>query len=334
MQDPTGREFGVDAHFVGDGIEQLVGYPDRKYILNQNRHDRYSFVAVLHIMTEGRLRRRGKATRRFRCSFAQPRRQPVPGRTGWVGHISAHRTWGASCQRASDPSFPECQKTRVGRSPTTFSASHAENSRNLATDPSAHCQAELPARVPEVRKGAAHPEREAPRRGAVVHAAPPLHSRPLGQLLDGRANHIVFTRLCGSVNLFVNRRMAPSLRLLADRIGVPASLRPCVPASLRPCVPASLRQCSSGRSTSTTVALSAGSRIPWASPPSCSDHSVPDRTRRCRAISTACCSRRRASHWEASTSMPANGCCGRTEPASTASSPPVGAPPASRRAAT
>lgn len=43
---------------------------------------------------------------------------------GWVGHISAHRTWGAYCQ-ASDPSFPECQKTRVGRSPTTFSASHA-----------------------------------------------------------------------------------------------------------------------------------------------------------------------------------------------------------------
>jgi hypothetical protein len=40
MQDPTGREFGVDAHFVGDGIEQLVGYPDRKDILNQNRYDR------------------------------------------------------------------------------------------------------------------------------------------------------------------------------------------------------------------------------------------------------------------------------------------------------
>lgn len=65
-----------------------------------------------------------------------------------------------------------------------------------------------------------------------MHAAPPLHSRPLGQLLDGRANHIVLTRLFGSVNLFVNRRMAPSLRLLADRIGVPASLRPCVPASV------------------------------------------------------------------------------------------------------
>jgi hypothetical protein len=40
MQDPTGREFGVDVHFVGDGIEQLVGYPDWKDILNQNRHDR------------------------------------------------------------------------------------------------------------------------------------------------------------------------------------------------------------------------------------------------------------------------------------------------------
>src|SRR5664280_1457507 len=49
----------------------------------------------------------------------------LPPNTGWVGHISAHRTWGAYCQ-ASDPSFPECQKTRVGRSPTTFSASPAE----------------------------------------------------------------------------------------------------------------------------------------------------------------------------------------------------------------
>jgi hypothetical protein len=40
MQDPTGREFGGDAHLVGDSIEQLVGYPDRKDIFNQNRHDR------------------------------------------------------------------------------------------------------------------------------------------------------------------------------------------------------------------------------------------------------------------------------------------------------
>jgi hypothetical protein len=49
MHDPAGREFGVDAHFVGDGIEQLVGYPDRKDILNQNRHDSHSLVVVLRL---------------------------------------------------------------------------------------------------------------------------------------------------------------------------------------------------------------------------------------------------------------------------------------------
>src|SRR5664280_2852733 len=141
-------------------------------------------------------------------------------------------------------------------------------------------------------------------RGAVVHAAPPLHSRPLGQLLDGRANHIVFTRLFGSVNLFVNRRMAPSLRLLADRIGVPASVLKSTVDEYNRCA-LSGQPDPMGKSAELFRPLGPG---PYA----------------CRAISTACCSRRRASHWEASTSMPANGCCGRTEPASTASSPPVG----------
>jgi len=58
---------------------------------------------------------------------------------------------------------------------------------------------------------------------AQVRAAPQLHRRPLRQLLDGRANHIVFIRLFGSINLFVNRTMAPSVRVLAGRIGVPPS---------------------------------------------------------------------------------------------------------------
>ena len=61
------------------------------------------------------------AHRRVGGIAASSNRTEVPHNAGWVGHISAHRTWGAYCQ-ASDPSFPECQKTRVGRSPTTFSA--------------------------------------------------------------------------------------------------------------------------------------------------------------------------------------------------------------------
>lgn len=56
---------------------------------------------------------------------------------------------------------------------------------------------------------------------AEIRAAPPLHSRPLRQLLSGRANHVVFTRLFGSINLYLNRVGSPTLAVLARRIGVP-----------------------------------------------------------------------------------------------------------------
>ena len=46
MHDPAGWEFGVDAHFVGESIEQINGCPDRKDRLNQNRHKGYSLVPV------------------------------------------------------------------------------------------------------------------------------------------------------------------------------------------------------------------------------------------------------------------------------------------------
>jgi len=56
---------------------------------------------------------------------------------------------------------------------------------------------------------------------AEIHSAVPLHSQPLRQLLSGRANHIVFTRLFGSINLYLNRVVAPTLGQLARRIGIP-----------------------------------------------------------------------------------------------------------------
>jgi len=59
---------------------------------------------------------------------------------------------------------------------------------------------------------------------AEIHTAAPLHSRPLRELLSGRANHIVFTRLFGSINLYLNRVMAPTLGQLARRIGVPPDM--------------------------------------------------------------------------------------------------------------
>ena len=46
MRHPTGREVGVDAHLVGDRIEELVWYPDRKDILNENRDDVCPFEVV------------------------------------------------------------------------------------------------------------------------------------------------------------------------------------------------------------------------------------------------------------------------------------------------
>ncbi len=49
MQNAAGRELGVDAHLVGDSIKQLDGYPDRKDILNQNRHGKHSLVIVLRL---------------------------------------------------------------------------------------------------------------------------------------------------------------------------------------------------------------------------------------------------------------------------------------------
>ncbi len=59
---------------------------------------------------------------------------------------------------------------------------------------------------------------------AEIRAAVPLHSRPIRQLLSGRANHIVFTRLFGSINLYLNRVVAPTLAELARRISVPPDM--------------------------------------------------------------------------------------------------------------
>lgn len=54
-----------------------------------------------------------------------------------------------------------------------------------------------------------------------IRAATRLRTRPLGQLLSGKANHVVFPRLFGSINLFVNRRAAPDLGTLGRRCGLP-----------------------------------------------------------------------------------------------------------------
>ena len=57
---------------------------------------------------------------------------------------------------------------------------------------------------------------------AQVRASDRLRSRSLRQLLTGRANHVVFPRLFGPVNLYLNRVVAPDLDDLARRCGVPA----------------------------------------------------------------------------------------------------------------
>jgi 3-oxo-5alpha-steroid 4-dehydrogenase len=54
-----------------------------------------------------------------------------------------------------------------------------------------------------------------------IRASAPLHSRSLRQLVSGRANHVAFPRVFGSINLFLNRVVAPSIEALAVRCGIP-----------------------------------------------------------------------------------------------------------------
>lgn len=56
--------------------------------------------------------------------------------------------------------------------------------------------------------------------GAQIRSSVPIHSRPLRQLVSGRANHVVFPRLFGSINLFLNRATAPTLEALGARCGI------------------------------------------------------------------------------------------------------------------
>lgn len=54
-----------------------------------------------------------------------------------------------------------------------------------------------------------------------IRASARVRGRPVGQVLRGRLNHVLFPRLFGSVNLYLNRHTADSVDDLADRIGVP-----------------------------------------------------------------------------------------------------------------
>ncbi len=56
-----------------------------------------------------------------------------------------------------------------------------------------------------------------------IRAATRIRTRPLSELLSGRANHVIFPRLFGSINLYLNRTMAPTLEELAARCGIRAT---------------------------------------------------------------------------------------------------------------
>lgn len=58
---------------------------------------------------------------------------------------------------------------------------------------------------------------------AQIRQAARISSRPLGQVLTGRVNHVIFPKLFGSINLYLNRRTAPTVELLAARCGIPAA---------------------------------------------------------------------------------------------------------------
>lgn len=54
-----------------------------------------------------------------------------------------------------------------------------------------------------------------------IRAATRLRTRPLRQFVSGRASHVIFPRLFGSINLYLNRVVAPTLEDLAARCGIP-----------------------------------------------------------------------------------------------------------------
>ena len=53
-----------------------------------------------------------------------------------------------------------------------------------------------------------------------VRDLPPIHSRGLGELLSGRASHVMFPKVFGPLNLYVNRKSGSTLRELAGRCGI------------------------------------------------------------------------------------------------------------------
>jgi 3-oxo-5alpha-steroid 4-dehydrogenase len=55
-----------------------------------------------------------------------------------------------------------------------------------------------------------------------IRNATRIRTRSVSELLSGRANHVLFPRLFGSINLYVNRRRADSLDELAARCAIPA----------------------------------------------------------------------------------------------------------------
>ena len=59
-----------------------------------------------------------------------------------------------------------------------------------------------------------------------IHRSPRLRDRPLRQLIGGRANAVIFPRVFGTINLRLNRILAPDLDSLARRCRLPvAALR-------------------------------------------------------------------------------------------------------------
>lgn len=54
-----------------------------------------------------------------------------------------------------------------------------------------------------------------------IRAGARLRDRPLRDLVTGRANHVLFPKVFGRINLYLNRRRTPTLDELAHRCGIP-----------------------------------------------------------------------------------------------------------------
>jgi 3-oxo-5alpha-steroid 4-dehydrogenase len=239
VQEPDGHVKGVDVlvlgtdpltrmlHAAGYRLMDLAGSVLRRVPrrlaaamdrLEERRGRRVSLTARLGVvLATGGFSFNRDLMESVAPSFARAMPLGTPGDDG--AGITAAQGAGAAVR-----SMDRCGASRFYSPPAAFSAGILVDGEGRRVCDESLYAATLSTRIAEHGGRAWLVVDAAIRRDAreEIRAAPPLRSRPLRQLLNGRANHVVFIRLFGSINLYLNRVTSPTLAGLARRIGIPA----------------------------------------------------------------------------------------------------------------